>query len=573
LDLRSWRLPDGGSEALGKVDAKKLGVTSSRFEPSGRGWLYTVGTTTHFLPLPVGIAGDQLVSRHVAKVLFDPFGLLFLPSRPAHLSQHDESGENRLLLFPKNGPPVTTILPRPASAPPGVWATTSDRWVSGEPDEDAKLRLWNMKSLPGARPLELRRQGSWYGAIGSFHSAGNLVLATTHGTSRLTFWPVPQRPSIVIDGYKQAVRPVAFGPDGKWLATGWGWADGRLRLWPLPGNGSTDVKVLNAPASLWAGLTFDPNGKYLFAVGNSDNAWIVPLDGSPGRKLDAYSTETLLWGAAVSPTGRRVATAFYYGKGPKTLRVWDVETDKARVFELPVPPPPSATPPTLTGYEGGVSSLAFLDDSTLFTAGDGGIRRWNLDTGKHELIRSVPHGSSIGNGSIRDSWISMSSDHHELLFCASGPLACGAVDLSTGASRDLPGFGRRAGIASPPVYPQVTTQGPLFALLEGDGLVRVGLRSGGEPHWLVGHEGMTNSVAISPDLRWVASTGEDNTLRLWSMPDLSKPPLHTLPHAELVAKLKSLTNLRAFRDPASATGWKIDLGPFPGWKNLPSLEP
>ncbi len=50
------------------------------------------------------------------------------------------------------------------------------------------------------------------------------------------------------------------------------------------------------------------------------------------------------------------------------------------------------------------------------------------------------------------------------------------------------------------------------------------------------------------------------------MPDLSKPPLHTLPHDELIAKLKTLTNLRVVRDPESATGWKIEVGPFPGWE-------
>ena len=68
-------------------------------------------------------------------------------------------------------------------------------------------------------------------------------------------------------------------------------------------------------------------------------------------------------------------------------------------------------------------------------------------------------------------------------------------------------------------------------------------------------------------------SGVDNTLRLRPMPDLSKPPLHTLPHKELMATLKSLTNLRALRDPASATGWKIDLGPFPGWKNQLLWQP
>jgi WD40 repeat protein len=81
---------------------------------------------------------------------------------------------------------------------------------------------------------------------------------------------------------------------------------------------------------------------------------------------------------------------------------------------------------------------------------------------------------------------------------------------------------------------------------------------------------MVRRVAISPDLRWLASTGEDNTLRLWPMPDLKKPALHTLSHNELIAKLKSLTNLRAVRDPDSPNGWTIELGPFPGWKDVPT---
>ncbi len=54
------------------------------------------------------------------------------------------------------------------------------------------------------------------------------------------------------------------------------------------------------------------------------------------------------------------------------------------------------------------------------------------------------------------------------------------------------------------------------------------------------------------------------------MPDLSKPPLHTLPYDELLAKLRSLTNFRAVRDPSSATGWKVEVGPFRGWKHVPS---
>lgn len=54
------------------------------------------------------------------------------------------------------------------------------------------------------------------------------------------------------------------------------------------------------------------------------------------------------------------------------------------------------------------------------------------------------------------------------------------------------------------------------------------------------------------------------------MPDQSRPPLHTPRHDELLAKLHSLTNLRAVRDSSSDTGWTIELGPFPGWRDVPT---
>ena len=77
-------------------------------------------------------------------------------------------------------------------------------------------------------------------------------------------------------------------------------------------------------------------------------------------------------------------------------------------------------------------------------------------------------------------------------------------------------------------------------------------------------------VTVSPDGATVVSVGEDGTVRLWPMPDLSKPPLHILPHDELIAKLKTLTNLRVVRDEESSTGWKVEVGPFPGWETVPT---
>jgi WD40 repeat protein len=95
----------------------------------------------------------------------------------------------------------------------------------------------------------------------------------------------------------------------------------------------------------------------------------------------------------------------------------------------------------------------------------------------------------------------------------------------------------------------------------------VGPFSGEEPHLLYGHARAVTSVAVSPDGKWIASGSDDDTIRLWPMPD--GPPLHTLPLEQLLAKLRALTNLRVEPDAASATGYKVKPGPFPGWAKVP----
>jgi hypothetical protein len=89
-----------------------------------------------------------------------------------------------------------------------------------------------------------------------------------------------------------------------------------------------------------------------------------------------------------------------------------------------------------------------------------------------------------------------------------------------------------------------------------------------EPHLLCCHAGRVDALTVSPDGKWIASAGRGE-IRLWPMPDLSKPPLHALPYAELMAKLRALTNLQVVEDKASATGYKLEIGPFPGWKDVP----
>jgi WD40 repeat protein len=335
-----------------------------------------------------------------------------------------------------------------------------------------------------------------------------------------------------------------------------------LRLWPLPGSSVNEPRSFELPdANVVTSIAFASNNRFLFAVGTTGRAWIVPLDGSAVRRLTGFSEDTLLRANAVSPSGRQVAAASFYGEGEKILQVWNLETGDARRFELPAS---TATGEARTGYEQGIFSMAFVDESTLYTAGDGGLRRWDLKAGSQEVVTAAAPGYLLHGSFSADTRIALTAER--LLNQVEDCPRVLFHDLKAGSSRPLLEFGQcgtwRRGAGALDPSGSVAASGTL------DGIVRVGRLSSGERHLLLGHQGVIDSIAISPDLRWIATSGEDNTLRLWPMPDLSKPSLHTLPHAELLARLRALTNIRALPDAASPGAYKLEPGPFPGWARL-----
>jgi WD40 repeat protein len=230
--------------------------------------------------------------------------------------------------------------------------------------------------------------------------------------------------------------------------------------------------------------------------------------------------------------------------------VWDVETGESRRLELPPPAGPA-------GEEWGLQSFSFVGESVLLTAGAGGIRRWDLESGRSEPIAESTVDAAAGMAASADGRTVIL---FEDLMGMTGQ--CDPVQLvrpGDGATRELTEFGDCIGSMA------LDPSGAVAATGDTEGVLRVGRVDGGDPHLLFGHEGAIRYVALSPDHRWVASAGEDGTLRIWPMPDLDRPPIHTLSHDELMATLRSLTNIRVVRDPESPRGWKVALDPFPGW--------
>lgn len=46
-------------------------------------------------------------------------------------------------------------------------------------------------------------------------------------------------------------------------------------------------------------------------------------------------------------------------------------------------------------------------------------------------------------------------------------------------------------------------------------------------------------------------------------------PFHTLPYEEVLNRIRGMTNLRVVPDESSGIGYRVEIGPFPGWAKLP----
>jgi WD40 repeat protein len=540
--LKSWRLPDGQEELLGSLSATVLADVSGLLAaPDGSGWVVCRGRTVSLRPFGQG-GPERLLDVLEADASVEPFGdrgVLVL----------DQSGNARLWSFGEAGPSRIWAVRRPIGAASALPDAAGRRFGGPDPDSQS-FWVWKRAALPEAKPVELRRTGWLYYPRFGFHPGGDWGVATTHTEKRLTFWPLARPyPSVVEDyGFPWDRRELAFSPDSRWLATGW--KEG-VRLLPVEGDDPSAVRELRLPglANSCANISFDPDGRSLFVVSMAD-AWVVPLDGgSPSLVVPEVENVQIEQGA-ISPGGAALATAFFTGEGAAEIYVVDVTSGAVRSFALP-------RPGQTTGIPEGVNSLEFLDEQTLLTMGWGGLRRWDLATGTHELVvatdgHRMMRASRAAGIAVHWAWASNLGPGLEL------------VDLGTGARRLLSGFGDDV------EWADLDPTGTVAATGSADGSVRVGRIDGGEPHLLLGHTVTVTNVAISPDLRWVASADVDQNLRLWPMPDLTKPPLQTLPHDELLAKLHTLTNLRALRDPAAPGGWTIELGPFPGWREVPT---
>jgi WD40 repeat protein len=434
------------------------------------------------------------------------------------------------------------------------------------------LHLFDLAAPRTAEPAPLLASELTYINRFSFSPDGAWLAGVC--VAPVVLWNLSGPRSIVVGRQKPHVS-VAFTSDGRLVSVSD--QEGAMRLWTLdPAAAGEGVRMLwSHPGQVGCTVSdLDPKGRFVVmpmtVYPSESKILLVPLDGSSivTHELKSRSGEWVWLGAVggLDPSGRFTAVTTRASTDPEAtaLRVVDMATGAERIFDTH-PAEEERCYARGTQADGLVQPL-WLADGRLITDGDGGLRLWDLTTGTSRQLRPC-------RKEWQTSYMILASSSPGTVVRLDGADQAGQTstlsvfDLATGATREITSHGNRLGVFA------LDPSGAILVSGDQEGIIRVGPISGEEPRLLFGHRGPVWVVSVSPDGRRIASTGDDGTIRLWAMPDLSQPPLHTLRHEELLTKLRSLTNLRAVRDPSSETGWKIEVGPFPGWATVPEWGP
>ncbi len=369
------------------------------------------------------------------------------------------------------------------------------------------FRLWDFEGPTGAEPLTFEDGGRHI-----TFTPDDKWLATAGYELGVALWPVGLPYSRFLVGHEGGVGHVAFSADSSHLFTQ-GLNDGTVLRWNLGGGAGLEPEVVFEGTPQWGwGIEIDPQGRFLIA-GTPGGSWKVPLNGGEPELLDGFPRQR----NRLDPTGRYLAGNVFAEHATRAMHVLDLETGERYSFE---PPGPEFSR---------VSAWDFDADGRLLVSRGGTLSRWDLKTRlADELIEEGVWFFNLGpDGESLITWI---DDTPHL------------VDLETGeqTSMDLP------------EGETVLGAGPSGVDHDHPHRRRRDLRRSDRKHRPTSTARPRRVLFVwrshRPTDDGSPPPGRTAPLRLWPMPDFTRPPLHTLPHGELMQALRALTNLRVVPD-------------------------
>ncbi len=325
------------------------------------------------------------------------------------------------------------------------------------------------------------------------------ILSTAMALFALTLIAQNSPAQQVLEGHTDALRFVAYSPDGQTIASGG--RDGTIRIWNA--DTGAHLQTLEGHTGAVMSAEYSPDGQTLASGGGPFDGTIRTWNVNTGENLQTIQLNVdSIWSVAYSPDGQTIASGGIDIPSllETSLYIWDANTGE-QIWSLP-------------GHSGWIWDAAYSPDGqTIASASfDTTVHIWDPNTG--EFIRSLqghtdsvlsvaysPDGQTLASSDIEGViriWDPNTGENIRTIKAITGPIPLTSI----------------WGLAYSPDGQKIASGG-------NNNMIQVWDANTGEQiRVLQGHTDAVLSVAYSPDGQKIASASGDSTIRIW---DISRP--------------------------------------------------